>query len=890
MTFPRHFRLMLIAALASANLLVLGLTAYTLRQSHQLYLQRAEAMTQNVANAIDQSLSASVAKIDLALQTVVDEMQAQLRQGKLDIKAANSFLARHEARTPEIEAFRVSDDAGLILIGNGMNPKDRVTNGDRDYFLHHRDHTDNTLFITKPVWGRIAQRHIIIFARRYNRPDGTFAGVVHATVTLDNISRLLSRFDLGPNSTVIVRDQALGLIARHPVIADRPSGQVGNNDVSPEFRSVYASGVESAAFQTLNSSDGLARIFTFRRIGKTGMIVNAGVSTSAYMAYWKDSAYKSAALAVGFAIMSSLMGALLLRLLTRTALESTRNRVYLQNASDGIQIVDATGRLIEINDRLCSMLGYSRDELLNLTASDWARCWPDKSLASSALQNLMALRTPSTFDTQLRCKDGQLLDVEANFSSFDIGHDRHLYASVRDITERKAATERIEQLAFYDPLTTLPNRRLMMDRVNQALASSARHHRYGALMMIDMDNFKTLNDTQGHDIGDRFLVEVAARLRTCLREGDTAARLGGDEFVVMMEDLEGAAAAAMAAEVVGQKILKSLRQPYLLQNTGQDEGLAQRSHYGTASIGITLFVEHTVSVDELVKRADTAMYQAKSAGRNTLRFFDPEMQASVKARSALESDLRKALTDAQFLLHYQPQVDSSGQWFGAEALLRWKHPQRGLVPPGEFISLAEETGLILPLGLWVLETACTQLAAWAGKPGLENLTIAVNVSAHQFRQPDFVGQVLGVLARTGARARRLKLELTESLLVTHVEDVIAKMNLLKTHGVGFSLDDFGTGYSSLSYLKRLPLDQLKIDQGFVRDILVDPNDTAISRTIVALAESLGLQAIAEGVETQAQRDLLASQGCHAYQGYLFGRPLPIDQFEAALAKPDVAQL
>jgi EAL domain-containing protein (putative c-di-GMP-specific phosphodiesterase class I) len=277
------------------------------------------------------------------------------------------------------------------------------------------------------------------------------------------------------------------------------------------------------------------------------------------------------------------------------------------------------------------------------------------------------------------------------------------------------------------------------------------------------------------------------------------------------------------------------------------------------------------------------MYQAKAAGRDRLRFFDPDMQAEVTARSALEADLRSAMGAHQFALHYQPQVDGRGQWVGAEALLRWMHPTRGMVPPGDFIGLAEQTGLILPLGLWVLEAACAQLAHWAGRPGLENLSIAINVSAHQFHQADFVAQVLDVLARTGAQARLLKLELTESLLVNNVEDVIDKMSVLKTHGVGFSLDDFGTGYSSLAYLKRLPLDQLKIDQGFVRDILVDPNDTAISRTIVALADSLGLQVIAEGVENQAQRDMLASQGCHAYQGYLFSRPLASEVFEAQVA-------
>jgi predicted signal transduction protein with EAL and GGDEF domain len=365
---------------------------------------------------------------------------------------------------------------------------------------------------------------------------------------------------------------------------------------------------------------------------------------------------------------------------------------------------------------------------------------------------------------------------------------------------------------------------------------------------------------------------VAQRLVTCVREGDTVARLGGDEFLVMLEDLsEDALDAATQAETVGEKIRASLNQPYQLGPCAQ---------HSTASIGITLFggVAHE-GIDEPLKRADLAMYQAKAAGRNTLRFFDPQMQAVVMARAALEVDLRMALEKHQLRLYYQAQVQGENQLTGVEALVRWQHPLRGMVSPAEFIPLSEETGLILPLGLWVLETACTQLALWALRPERAHLTMAVNVSAHQFHQDDFVSQVLAVLARSGANPQRLKLELTESLLISNVEDVILKMEALKAQGVGFSLDDFGTGYSSLSYLKRLPLDQLKIDQGFVRDILIDPNDAAIARMVIVLADSLGLAVIAEGVETEAQRDFLAGQNCHAYQGYLLSRPLPLDEFE-----------
>ena len=446
----------------------------------------------------------------------------------------------------------------------------------------------------------------------------------------------------------------------------------------------------------------------------------------------------------------------------------------------------------------------------------------------------------------------------------------------QDITEPKQAQDEIQKLAFTDALTGLPNRRLLIDRLKHALATSARSQREGALLFIDLDNFKTLNDTQGHDTGDLLLQLVTQRLVACVREGDTVARLGGDEFVVLLQDLnENPPQAAIQVEAVGEKILSALSQVYLL---------ADYVHHSSASIGAALFGPQRESVDELLKRADLAMYSAKAAGRNTLRFFDPQMQAMITTRAALEADLREAVRQHQFVLHYQAQMatnHATGERHltGAEVLVRWLHPERGMVSPAEFIPVAEESGLILPLGRWVLTTACVQLAIWATRPAMAHLTLAVNISAHQIHRRDFVAQVLAVLEYTGANPQRLKLELTESMLLMNVEDVIAKMNALKEAGVGFSLDDFGTGYSSLSYLKRLPLDQLKIDQGFVRDILINPNDAAIARMVIALAGSLGLEVIAEGVETAAQREALAGLGCHSYQGYLFSRPLPLAGFE-----------
>ncbi len=438
------------------------------------------------------------------------------------------------------------------------------------------------------------------------------------------------------------------------------------------------------------------------------------------------------------------------------------------------------------------------------------------------------------------------------------------------------AEEEIKQLAFFDPLTGLPNRRLLMDRLQHAFTSSARSDREGAVLFIDLDNFKDINDTLGHDIGDLLLQQTAQRLESCIREGDTVARMGGDEFVVMLEDLSKQhIEAATQTETVGKKILAALNQPYQL---------ATHEYHSTASIGVALFSDHGKTAEELLKRADIAMYQAKQADRNTLRFFNPKMQDTINTRTALEGELRKALENQQFHLYYQAQVDSLRRPLGAEALIRWIHPERGLVSPAQFIPLAEETGLILPIGQWVLETACAQLKAWQQDALTSDFVLAVNVSARQFHQANFVAQVQATVQRHAINPMRLKLELTESMLVENIENTITTMNALKAIGIKLSLDDFGTGYSSLQYLKKLPLDQLKIDQSFVRDLATDSSDKAIVRTIIAMAQSLDMDIIAEGVETEEQRQLLLDKGCTHYQGYLFGKPVPIKQFEALLTQ------
>jgi diguanylate cyclase (GGDEF)-like protein/PAS domain S-box-containing protein len=542
---------------------------------------------------------------------------------------------------------------------------------------------------------------------------------------------------------------------------------------------------------------------------------------------------------------------------------------------EGMIVTDQQEVIVRVNRVFTKLTGYSADEVIGKNLNMIKLDNEDEGFYPRMRE---ILHRDNYWQGEIwnRRKNGEIYPEWLTITAV-VGKDGEItnyIIAFFDITERKQAEEKIHTLAFYDPLCLLPNRRLLFDRLHQAVTSSARNRTCAGLLFIDLDNFKILNDTRGHDVGDLLLIEVGQRLRTCIRESDTLARLGGDEFVVLLEDLsKDRRQAGVQAREVAEKVLKAISQPYMLKDI---------ENYSSASIGISLFADSRQNLDDLLKQADTAMYAAKKSGRNTLRFFDPAMQQALEARSKIEAGMRNALPKHEFRLYYQVQVDSNKRHIGAEALIRWEHPGQGMISPAEFIPVAEDTGLILPIGQWVLQTACAQLKEWESNPLTRGLSLAINVSARQFRQSGFVKQVREVIEHNAINPMLLKLELTESTVLENVVDTIQKMHALKSIGVRFSMDDFGTGYSSLAYLTQLPLDQLKIDQSFVRNISTKSTDCMIIQTIIGMAHNLDIEVIAEGVETSEQRDFLWGAGCKFYQGYLFGSPVPLEEFTALL--------
>ncbi len=1009
-SLARRRNVALFASVAAAALAVVLASFLAVAHLRQEAESRMAVVTKNLARAIELTVDGWLDTIDVSLQVVADQAGQHLSgmatstSTATSARALDAFVGRQKSRLDDVGYIAVADATGRFIATSGDRlPAENTL--DRKLFLRLRDDASASVLTgeagildgkQKPGWQ---------VARRIQRDDGSFGGIVVVAIDLDALHHTMKSIDMPSSGSIALRDADLRLIFRHQFLGTNPV-PVGNQKLSQPFAEALKKNQQEGTYISGETAiDNVSRTHSYRRNARYGFTANVGLARDIELADWRHEARMIYGLAAVFVVAALVFSWMILRAwrqqdgaisnlwasreelraaqqiaglghysfnvdadhwessailddifgihpdyprdlqhwlqliapesresmqhylagitellapfdceycivrvsdgdrrwvhgkgefrrvdgllslvgviqdITKRHQAETEIRIAATvfESQEGMMITDPNNIILRVNQAFTKITGYTAEEVVGRNSNLLKSGRHNRDFYQQMWQ---ALQQTGSWQGEIwnRRKNGEVFPEWLTITAVKKGADAvsHYVATLTDITLRKASEDEIKHLAFYDPLTRLPNRRLLLDRLRHALASSTRSGRNGALLFIDLDNFKTLNDTLGHDKGDLLLQQVATRLAACVREDDTVARQGGDEFVVMLEDLsEDAEDAAAQAEIVGEKILAAMNEPYQL---------AEHTHRSTPSIGATLFNDHQCSIDELLKQADLAMYQVKAAGRNAFCFFDPKMQAAITARVTLEAELRRSLEQNHFCLHYQVQVNAEGGATGAEALIRWQHPIRGLIFPADFIPLAEEISLILPLGHWVLQTACARLADWAKQPELAHLTLAVNVSAKQFQRPDFVDQVLQVLTQTGADPSRLKLEITESMLLEDVDNVIARMATLKRHGVSFSLDDFGTGYSSLSYLKRLPLNQLKIDQSFVREILQDTNDAAIAHSTVALTHSLGLTVIAEGVENAEQRDCLHQMGCRAFQGYLFGRPMPPEDFESLVRR------
>jgi len=879
--------------LCVALLVLGGFIAYTQFEDFRRIDSQERERLATQANLVERNLVPQLHLADRVIDGILHDLPSWQAQND-GFNRANRQLRIINDALIGIRPLLVMNADGTVIASSddrllGMNFVQR------EYFQTALKNPDPKILHVSAPFKTVLDTFVITLFRTIHGPDGEFGGIVIVSIVPEYFANLLDSVRYAPDMWAAIGHGDGKLFMMSPARVGLPGMDLAQSETF--FARHLESGQNTSVYAGTIYATGDERMVAQRTIQLDAppmdkpLVVAVTRGLEPLFAPWWKSFYMQS-LSFGMLAALCMLGLWFMQrrhrnliVELRQTLDSLRlkeryQRALLDNFPFAVWLKDTESRFLSVNAGFVRIFGAnSPDDLINKNDFDIAP--PDMAEGYRADDRaVLASRQKKNVEEEIPT-EGTRKWFET-YKAPVIDDSGELLGTVgfaRDITERKLAADQIEHLAFYDPLTDLPNRRLLLDRLRRALLSSSRHNRYGALLLLDMDDFKTLNDTLGHDVGDNFLVEVANRLQASVREGDTVARQGGDEFVVILEDLNNDELAAMQAESVAVKIHRAIQQPFLLDLTIPGSFRRTRSYLCTSSIGIVIFRDASTSVDELMRCADTAMYQAKAAGRNTMRFFDPEMQAAVTARASLDNDLREAVHENGFTVHYQPQADGDGRITGAEALIRWWHPQRGMVAPLEFIPLAEATGLIQPIGQWVLKTACAQLAAWATQPDMAHLNVAVNVSARQFRHPDFVDEVLAVILDTGANPKRLKLELTESLMLDDVESIIDKMNILKASGVGFSVDDFGTGYSSLSYLKRLPLDQLKIDQSFVHDVLTDPNDAAIARTIVALGQSLGLEVIAEGVETVEQRRFLAEIGCFAYQGDLFSQPLPPADFD-----------
>ena len=861
----------LLAALFMAVLA--GAAAWQTGSLRESAVRTSEEKVDRFVSGAEAALNHNMLSIDLLLSGAQDMLQLQPHA---DVQGESRMLTVVARGNLLVSRVAVVDAQGRVRASSEPSGALQEMSLPTAFLASVVSSAAQRLYISTPVLSFATTQQVLYFARPLKGRDGQRLAVV-AEVPLAKLANVLTQgHEVSGLEIVFEQNDGRRMLA----LPDLP-------EAGPLRAPHSDAPLPDRAWNTPARISGVPALVASRQLVYPNLRLSVSLPEDQALERWEYERNMVAAAALVFCAMVLLAAAVVVVVFDRMA--QARKDIAdakalldqaLESMVSGFVLLDAQQRVAHWNRRFVELFPWMRGAM--------ASGMPFRQVLEQSVAHHLPVGSDAERQQWIALRLAQQQDgTGAHEQVLPDGHCIHVLEratpeggwviTYHDVTDLRRANEEIEHLAFYDPLTGLPNRRLLLDRLGQAPVLSQRSGKVGALLFLDLDHFKDLNDTLGHEVGDELLQAVAQRLLANVRVADTVARLGGDEFVVMLSDLSTSTQEAAAlAQRIGEKILRGLSEPYVLRG---------HTHQGAASIGATLFGASAQSASELLRQADIAMYQVKARRGNALCFFDPKMQTAINDRAQLEADLRQALVAQQLVLHYQPQATLQGDVIGAECLLRWQHPQRGMVPPGQFIAVAEESDLILHIGQWVLHSACTQLARWQEQPQWAHLQLSVNVSARQFRQSDFVHQVIETLQVTGARAHLLTLELTESLVLDNVEDAIDKMHQLRTKGVRFSVDDFGTGYSSLAYLTRLPLHQLKIDQSFVRNLGSRPSDDVIVQTIIGMGRNLDLEVIAEGVETEAQKAILAGHGCDLYQGYLLARPMPVADFERSLGGP-----
>ncbi|HEY8099492.1 MAG TPA: EAL domain-containing protein [Burkholderiaceae bacterium] len=872
MQAPAIFTRRLVLSVFLINLFVIILAGLSLHESRKHYQQRAEINAQNLTHVFEQSLTSTIEKIDLTLLSVQEEVTREMSRGGIDEEKFNEFLIQNQVHMPELGSMRVADAQGFVKYGLGTRTDLRINISDRKAFQDMKNGSNFALAIDPPLFSRIEKKWVIPLGRRLNKPDGSFAGVAYTVIPLDYFTKSFSGLNIGAHGSVAMRDKVTGLIARYPIPRDEKN-LLGNADASQKLQKAIREDQINGVYISITPIDKLERTVSFRKIPNTPLYIIVGLASIDYLAPWRHEIVTASALLAIFILFTLVLSVLLHRGWQRqiVAAESLREQkeflhTILECEPECVKVIAADGNLLRMNRAGLAILEVdSIEEInqrgpLNFVDSEYRDAFYELN------QRVLRGETGTLeYKTQGKRGTERWMETHASPLRNAKGEITALVGVTRDITERKASKEKIEFLAYHDALTMLPNRLLAKDHMDLAISYADRSGAKVALLFLDLDNFKEINDTLGHLLGDDLLKMVATRLRECISDMDTLSRHGGDEFLIVLSDMHGPEDIISIVE----KILGRMKKSYAIDD---------HTLLTSFSIGIAVYPDDGNDFETLLKKADTALFQAKQAGRNTYCFYAAQMNVNASEDLRMRTYLGHALEAGEFVLYYQPQINlSSGKVIGAEALIRLKHAELGMVPPNRFIPVAEACGLIVPIGEWVIREACRQAVAWRNA-GLPELVIAVNLSSVQFQRGDLEKTVIQALAESGLDPVFLELELTESILIQDTENVLEAVKRLKALGLKLSIDDFGTGYSSLSYLKRFAVDKLKIDQSFIRHMADEPSDAAIVRAIIQIARSLNLKTIAEGVEDERSLALLNIQHCDEAQGFHFARPMPAEEF------------